>query len=114
MNAQDIFDVVAEHLLRQNMRCMNPQTLLVQWRYKHLSCAFGILFPLDIDERVFKYATVAAVLLHYPQLEKYKPYQTLLIALQQIHDQQPALHWRRELGLCAQRFGLANTVLPKE
>lgn len=113
MNAQDIFDVVAEHLLRQNMRCMNPHTLLVTWKHQHLACSVGVLFPDDMDlELARHYATVRALVLHFKQMERFVPYVELLVALQQVHDSNPSLWWAQKLRDVAVRFGLAATVIP--
>lgn len=114
INAQSIFDVVSEHLLRQNMRCIDPKTLMVTWKFEHLSCAVGVLFPTTMPDSARSYSTVKALVLHYKEMAHYMSYVDLLVALQNVHDQFPALWWPAKLRAVADRFGLAKTVLPKE
>lgn len=115
MNAQEIFDTVAIHLLTQNKKSVY---FGVQCRYRapnNLKCAIGILIPDDIYTDDMEGLGVGGLLDSYdisPTLPKYfMKHRDLLAALQLVHDKNDPEYWKGELVSVSTIFDLDPKIL---
>ena len=112
---QQIFDHCARHLLRQNKRCefnfpfAGPRSM---WRhpYQDLRCAIGAcMSEADLREAARNWQDD---LLHLPIYYALSPdRQTLLLAVQEVHDLGFPYDWPIQLRELAESMGLSASVV---
>ena len=118
MNAQDIFDKVALHLLTQGEQSLATDVGGTICRYRGprgLQCAVGCLIPNEtycpaFEGRTISDVDVAAALVGIDAVE----HLALLEELQSVHDHQTdCASWPDCLNELAERFKLSATVVVK-
>ena len=110
---QEVFDIVAAHMLKQNKKSIS-YTLsndFVRCAYRGnngLKCAAGCLIPDEIYNRDFESVSwqLLVVIHHFPY-----NHATLITRLQYIHDNYEPKNWREELTDLAIRYSLKPDVL---
>jgi hypothetical protein len=119
MKAQEIFDTVATHLLKQGRRAINPDMPeICHYRGEHGSkCAVGVLIPDETYDPMMEGRTISALLndsrFKIPNWMAYNP--TLLKELQDAHDAKT--NWESSatmkvaLSKIAKEMGLTSDVL---
>lgn len=90
MEAQEIFDTVALHLLKQGRRTTNPDIpeMCVYRGANGTKCAVGVLIPDEAYDSMMEGRTVVGLLSH-PEFKIPRwmwNNETLLIELQNVHD----------------------------
>ena len=90
MEAQEIFDTVATHLLKQGRRAVNPD-IPEMCHYRGAggtACAVGVLIPDEVYDPMMEGRTVIGLLSHPGfKLPRWLwNNETLLIELQDVHD----------------------------
>jgi hypothetical protein len=90
MEAQEIFDTVATHLLKQGRRTTNPDIpeMCVYRGANGTKCAVGVLIPDEVYDPMMEGRTVVGLLSH-PEFKIPRwmwNNETLLIELQNVHD----------------------------
>ncbi len=117
---QEIFDIAATHLLRQNSKSArhssNSHSVACLYRGRgDLKCAIGIFIPDDLYDKDMEQKDVNVLFQEFPEAlaacgldvsEK-----KLLRGLQSIHDQHPVREWRARLSQLARRLKLDDGVL---
>ena len=122
MNAQEVFDTVATHLLKQNMRAIDMEGSCVYRSHDGLKCAVGCLIPDDIYEPGFEsLGEIVVVIENCKELladkasdwvtENLAPHFELLDDLQRVHDSDRPEAWPMALNRVARCHGLSNEVL---
>ena len=112
---QEVFDVVATHLMTQKQQCVTES-----WscRYRHtngLKCAIGALIPDELYNFNLEERNVDSIISDdgfnfYPDQDT-----VFLTKLQSVHDTYTKpTKWFTELDRLAQSFGLDASVLYKE
>lgn len=90
MEAQEIFDTVATHLLKQGRRAVNPD-IPERCHYRGANgtaCAVGVLIPDEVYDPMMEGRTVVGLLSH-PEFKIPRwmwNNEQLLIELQNVHD----------------------------
>ncbi len=111
MDAQEIFDTVARHLLKQRERSGSKANC----RYRcqsGLKCAVGILIPDDVYEATMENNAVSGLLLYWSnKFSHLRPYEILLQKLQSIHDSCEVDDWMGQLYSVAKNFNLSTDTL---
>lgn len=117
MTRQELFDTVAEHLLKQNAKSERYDT----WSKGPLcafrdevgrTCAVGCLIPYGLIREADQCETI-----HSPQIYAVlkelglSEHLDLLGALQRVHDMREPSAWRSSLRAVADKQGLSATVL---
>ena len=137
MNAQEIFDKSAAHLLQQMRRAMDPKTVICSYRGEAgRTCAIGCLIPDHLYtpdiERTAVSDIDAPCYIEPERKERYiEPerkerciklksiledaglweHRSLLEALQQVHDSYEPDNWLLHLHRAANEFNLNKQVL---
>lgn len=118
MNAQEIFDTVATHLLKQNARSMGgigdggePYC-----RYRGdagRKCAIGCLIPDEVYTTEMERNPVGALTTRFKEAlpSYFREHIALLCDLQTIHDQYEPSGWRDGLAYLGKRAGFDLRVL---
>ena len=115
MTNQEIFDIVAKHLLTQNARSQDIKNIVCAYRGSNdMKCAVGVLIKdehysyllegynvrdIDVKEALEKSGITVDSRIHF------------LAALQEVHDLFPVGFWRERLGEVAERYNLNLDVL---
>lgn len=101
--AQDVFDTVAEHLLTQKQKALDPDGRCVYRTEKGLKCAAGCLIPDDKDAEFYEGSSWIRL-----ARDKKVPvlYKDLIGRLQRVHDMCPVEDWISELNDAAIRHQL--------
>lgn len=116
LTAQQIFDKVAEHLLKQNDRCMSAKSVCSYSGDNGLKCAVGVLIPDELYDRSMEgqsYSSIyggslsAALTKGGVDLKLCIP---LLNGLQRLHDHEKVSAWRAALVALAHVFNLNPKV----
>lgn len=113
LTRQEIFDIVAKHLLQQNERAM-IDGICVYRTTSGLKCAIGALIPdnvysVDMEENI-----LGALLMKFPDILRQcniidtQDMRMFLQKLQSIHDDIPPREWADELDLFAHIFNLST------
>ena len=105
MNAQEIFDTVARHLLRQNA-CSRYLGDCMYRNPNGLRCAVGILIPDDKYHENIETFDVYHPLVQAALPREVRRHTTLLRELQEVHDEQGPENWLEALKECAAQFSL--------
>jgi hypothetical protein len=110
--AQQVFDQIATHLLTQNYRCVDPSRSSLKCLYRGpngLKCAAGAV--IGDDEYDPKMETVG----DWQDLsnERYVPkyHESLIVCLQDCHDNHPVDYWKERLTEIAVDFNLNTHVI---
>jgi hypothetical protein len=106
-SAQEVFDVIARHLLTQKAKCWGPNSCV----YKNdagMMCAAGVLvghldLPLDVQTKPWD---SLCVYLGLPT-----DHSGLIMRLQRVHDGWSVDRWGAELADVAYDFDLTTSVL---
>lgn len=114
-SAQEIFDIVARHLLTQRERSfvgyIGPEPRCAYRGPKGLKCAVGILIPDELYRESFEDLRCTMLPDREPKLAWMEPHMDLLNDLQHLHDRNYAGSWHQRLGVVAQDHGLSPAVL---
>lgn len=110
--AQEIYDTVAEHMLKQNQR----STLLSIAGYDAcayrgmdgLKCAAGCLIPEEIYQVIFEGYSWPEMISDF---DFPKDHWELITKLQNIHDHIDPKNWRKGLTIIANSYSLNTDVL---
>lgn len=116
MNAQEIFDTVATHLLtqrRKSMTLVNGEPLCLYRDPIGLKCAVGCLIT---DEEYYPEmeGQIISAVFNSHKLQRFKPFHDLLFNLQRIHDSYEVTDWECNLRYVAQKEGLEFHIPPGE
>lgn len=119
MDNQTIFTTVAEHLLTQNKKSLSERDGDLQCAYRGddgLKCAVGILITDEhylpkLEGRAACAAAVHRALELSLGISVDKDTETLLVALQGIHDDKQPEDWNNHLFGVAERFGFQVSPL---
>ena len=115
---QEVFDVVATHLLTQNKKSQDSHGQCLYKGPNGLHCAVGVLIPDELYcsyiegggiSEAISYALSAGIV--SPNRE-YRPYIKLLHDLQSIHDEYSHETWATELQRTAADNGFTCPTLP--
>ena len=119
LNKQQVFDVVARHLLTQNARCSSHGECL--YRYDGMKCAIGRLIPDELYDPVVEgagviYGSIAKKdnsekLWAMLPVRRTETMSVLLNELQKVHDDNDPEDWRQLLSDVAGDFGLKQEAL---
>lgn len=111
MEAQEVFDKVARHLLKQNKRSSHGANVCKYRGPLGTMCAVGCLLPDDLALRADReYYSVAGLRTYGLLPEELKPHVGLLIDLQLIHDDHNVTSWRGCLISVAAQHGLSHAA----
>lgn len=107
--AQEVFDQVATHLLKQGERSIEPTAYLCVYKTSEgLSCAAGCLMSDDDYSHDFEQNT-------WKELTKYRgvpdAHVSLITELQKLHDDNRPRAWRNKLRRIANNHGLNSEVV---
>lgn len=111
MNTQELFDKVANHLLKQNARAQrNNECVLRDNRGR--ACAWGCLIPeseykQEMDSTFDAFSVIVSPYVGNLDNECIK----LMIPLRLLHDHVPLILWREELITIAAQFNLSTENL---
>lgn len=112
--AQEVFDAVATHLLTQNKKAIDEDTLTCRYRgANNTKCAAGILIS-DSEYRpdVENLSMVGAFNLIMENLTtKAIPHESLLLELQSCHDALQPDEWKDRLQIIAETNNLNTNIL---
>lgn len=101
---QEVFDYIANHLLAQNSRSIDPKTKVCLYRGPEgKKCAAGVLF--DDSEYNPDYEGVVWIALHIDKKFTSK-HSALIQELQNMHDNTPAANWAFDLKQIAYKYNL--------
>lgn len=106
MSQQEIFDIVAVHLLTQNRRSLSDGACT----YRGINgkkCAIGVLIPTDQYHSSMEHNDVYRLNQAFPDL-KIDEHLTFLATLQRIHDNKKPYQWFRELTQTAEAYNLST------
>lgn len=116
MNAQEVFDKVATHLLTQKKRSIDSKKGCLYRGPDGLKCAVGCLIPDEEYDPVMEVGITALLtgldyLIGKPVVSSLREHLTLLTDLQLIHDAHEPLVWKEQLKKTARHFSLNAGVL---
>lgn len=112
MNNQEIFDVVANHLLKQQSKSLLSDGVgkCAYRGVNGLKCAVGILIPDHLYDETMEYKNIQSVIVDYPAFRGYlnagEDEIDLLEQLQFIHDYAEVTAWNARLKEVAKDFAL--------
>jgi hypothetical protein len=111
---QECFDGSARHLLTQMKRCSRGSECL--YRFDGMKCAIGVLIPDEIYRTWMENRPIRKLLYSCPDLKTLfcGVDESLLIALQDVHDASPLDKWAIDLRAVADRYHLDASVLDAE
>ena len=102
--AQEVFDQVKDHLLRQNKKSKVPETYFCMYRGPdNLKCAAGCLIADEEYKKEFENETWKELVYNGRAPSEHEG---LIFRLQKIHDRNSVQYWREELEGLAEDFGL--------
>lgn len=111
--AQEVFDQVASHLLKQGEKSghatsSSPSSFYCSYREGNLKCAAGCLigdeeYSMDMENSMW--STLVSIGAAPPD------HMGLIGRLQAVHDRVGTRHWPRELRAVASEFGLDESVV---
>lgn len=97
MTKQEVFDIVAEHLLTQNERAYDQHLGCMYRSPQGLKCAVGVLIPDEQYDPKMECGGIYTLNRNFPQLG-FKVHEDLLKHLQEVHDgNESTEHWRSRL-----------------
>ena len=124
---QEIFDLVARHLLIQNAKSIILGNYCRYRDFDGRSCAIGCLIPDDMYEEGMEGTGVTGLVETYPEINDMFPSEafnlmdeseddindnsSFMSRLQIIHDEYEPQHWHNQLAEVALDFGLSQEVL---
>lgn len=108
LTRQEVFDIVAEHLLTQRMRSVEPNdaSICLYRGQNGLKCAVGILITDDEYSREMEYKNVSVLKNKNLLPERLIPHSGLLTVLQSVHDTPPTKNWKKELKKVCKNYQL--------
>lgn len=115
---QEVFDIVANHLLTQNARANISSGPCLYRAPNGCKCAFGILIPDSIYHPSMEFRSAISVIREYAEAFHSIgindiDHGLLCNSLQHIHDSVPVSAWKEELKACANFYSLNSEVLDK-
>ena len=116
MNAQEVFDKVATHLLTQNAKSMTTGAgRACAYRGDNgTMCAAGCLIPDDKYKPEYEYNTICSLKNKFPEtLEFWGEHFELAHKLQTVHDAYLVENWKEQLNAVAQLYDLSPKVILK-
>lgn len=105
-SAQEIYDAVKEHLLTQNVQCLNEVGNCAYRGDGGLKCAVGALIPDEDYIKDMESSGITRLIYLFPQCEWMAPYSQLLTHLQCVHDSNLPDNWEQELAGVARTYNL--------
>lgn len=115
MDAQEIFDTVRDHLLKQmkKSKTQGPAVTMCLYRSpKGLACAVGCLIPDSIYSEDMEGQDIEDLLAEGSwfgdQLDHLRPHVELLMDLQEVHDTNYPSSWKKKLDAVAQKYWLES------
>lgn len=116
LQAQDIFDKVAKHLLTQNAKSENAEGMCMYRGPGELRCAAGWIIPDNLYNSKMETRRMYAVFSDFPKVAEYlgRENSELVQRLQDVHDQEPVEYWPTALKVVAEKFELSTNVVDKE
>lgn len=106
--AQEVFDIVAKHLLTQNAVSKETGGPCLYRSGNGQKCAAGCLIPDDKYSPYFEGSNWCDLVNHHSFP---KDYEVLIASLQSIHDSYPPCEWKKELKSLADDYELDSGVL---
>lgn len=108
MNAQEIFDTVAKHLLTQNAVSASGErhspSNAFECLYRGdngLRCAVGCLIPDDVYDPVMEGSPAVELICNFPRLFHLREHSHMLSDLQDMHDEEDPRYWPKSLARLA-------------
>ena len=103
VSAQQVFDFVANHLLRQNQKALQHEICKYRVENSDLKCAAGCLIPDDIYDPKMEGTRYHGLIPKYafPNEHVY-----LIEELQSIHDSESVKDWKEQLNILAKKNNL--------
>jgi hypothetical protein len=112
LTSQMLFDVVAEHLLAQGKKSTLGIYNNCAYRgQRGLRCAVGVVILDDEYTDKMEASTVRDLVARGLLPTRLVPHESLLVALQDVHDATEPEGWRSALWLVAYRYGLSAAAL---
>ena len=119
MEAQEVFNISAKHLLTQNKQSLGSQfddesDEQCLYRTKDgLMCAAGPLIPDNLYEKSFEGQTIDVLMHNRPHIKNHigEHNKKLLTDLQTCHDGHRVEDWREQLSFIAKNHNLNTEVL---
>lgn len=121
LNKQDVFDVVAWQMLRQNAQSIAPGPGSTKCMYRAPDgkrCAVGWLIPDEVYQRPLEFLGVRDLAARLSETTGGARFATFLFVhmpllrdLQGMHDANPPAEWAKTLRMIAQRHNLNDTVV---
>lgn len=108
--AQEVFDLVTGHLLRQNAKSQNEDEWCLYRGPNGLKCAAGFLLKDDVDFRHIESNNWSEVIKILGITEHHE---ILIWHLQRIHDDYDCEDWKECLSQIAKSFDLNTKILEK-
>ena len=114
MKNQEVFDIVAKHLLTQNKRSEIRTGIGIRCAYRTeegLKCAVGVLIPDDIYDREMEGRAVRKLVERCPEVSFLRRNIKILSDLQFTHDNFLPSRWRNQLEIIAKDYKLDDKIL---
>lgn len=119
MNAQEIYDKVAVHLLTQNAKSKRPRAghpdappVCAYRGAEGRCCAAGCLLTLEEAEKADHLDEgVWGAVIQVMDLSRFANHTTLIEELQGVHDENEVEQWGVELAKLAEKHNLSTAVL---
>ncbi len=111
LTAQQIFDRVATHLLKQNQKSLSAKGTCAYRGVGGLMCAVGCLIPIDRYVPRMEGRTVHSIFCLDPGFTTDEEGRQLLLDLQILHDESPVRHWRDRLSQVAALYELDDSCV---
>lgn len=113
MTDQEVFDIVAKHLLTQNKRAVNSKGFCVYRANDGSKCAFGVLITDEEYSSEMEHKGSSILIGHkdYPSLDRFAYNIGIIASLQHIHDTINPKSWKDNLKDLAYMYGLNTDIL---
>lgn len=110
--SQEVFDIVAKHLITQGKPAHDPRTATCYYRFEGLKCAVGAIIPDELYDADMECRTVSELNAKFPTLGPFLGDIPLLTDLQMTHDAEQIRNADRTFNIRALKYRLeaiANT-----
>lgn len=109
LTKQQLFDIVAAHLLIQNEQAMDEDGCAYRGK-NDTKCAVGCLIPDDLYNIAMENNIVQNIITPY-KLTYLEDEIDFLVSCQSIHDSVPVTDWRNSLLGLAEDYGCDTTII---
>jgi len=114
---QELFDIMATHLMTQGTRSVNPDSAVCLYRGPNgTKCAVGVLIPDDEYDEDMENEKAGAVAAHFIKdsdlRQEFQNNFALMQDMQQLHDRTDVVMWRVKLSVIATDHQLNTNSTP--